>query len=201
VLVNKQIKLNKIKDQTFFVSGDLNGKFKINLLGDHQIQNALTAMTTIQELSKLNFKITKKNIYDGVHNTVWKGRLDVINKKPKIILDGAHNQAGMKKIVEFIKKEKNRKILLIGISETHDPNRMLKDICPLFETVVVSKSEFKPYDPKKLFKVAKKYNPNSILFEDLDLAMTFCLKSLNKTDTMLCTGSIYLIGSILSKFN
>lgn len=64
-----------------------------NLIGTHQRVNAACAVTALRVAG---IKVSRKNIQDGLRKVLWPGRFQIIAEKPLIIVDGAHNPAGIK---------------------------------------------------------------------------------------------------------
>ena len=66
------------------------------LLGQHQQKNAALALATVEVLQK-QIPISEEKIREGLQNVNWPGRLQLIEKpnEQKILLDGAHNVAGV----------------------------------------------------------------------------------------------------------
>ena len=78
---------------------------KPQLAGDHQIENAATAICATMQIKDLGYKISNKSISKGIYNTAWPGRLEKgFLKNIPVYLDGAHNVAGAEKIANFFQK-------------------------------------------------------------------------------------------------
>ena len=67
----------------------------LGLIGPHQISNAACAVAALRQLN-----ISEEAIARGLENTVWPGRFEILSEKPLIVLDGAHNPAGVAMLVE-----------------------------------------------------------------------------------------------------
>ena len=66
-------------------------EFTISMVGRHQVQNALTALTAIALLNKRgDFKVTDEQIAEGFKRAKQIGRFEIMKKNPYVILDGAH---------------------------------------------------------------------------------------------------------------
>jgi len=65
------------------------------LIGRHQLRNVALAIATAEELTKQDFKITARDIEQGIRETRWPGRLQrVVVDGIEFLLDVAHNPAG-----------------------------------------------------------------------------------------------------------
>jgi dihydrofolate synthase/folylpolyglutamate synthase len=70
-------------------------EFELGLIGPHQVSNAACAIEAMRQL-----KISEAAIARGLKSTVWPGRFEILSEKPLIVLDGAHNPAGIAMLVE-----------------------------------------------------------------------------------------------------
>ncbi len=180
--------------QEFFLTGIIEGNFFIKMLGAHQVKNAALAILTANLL-----EIFKSYIQEGLSNAYWSGRLEIIKEEPLIIVDCAHNLAGIKELVNFVKRIDKKKILLLGTSEDKEISKMLELLIPLFDKVVLAQGNYKPASLDLLEKEVRKYCSEVYAYSDLKGAIT---KSLELTEEMLViTGSIYLVGDVLGHRN
>ncbi len=82
---------------------------KSKLLGLYQTENIAISIETIELLNRLKeFTISKETILSGISETFWPGRFQVVNQRPLIVIDGAHNIDGITRLCETIKKNKRR---------------------------------------------------------------------------------------------
>ena len=127
----------KMKIQT------LKNSYMINLalLGKHQIINCSVAVHVIEVLIGQGVKITKNNILMGLLNVKWPARLEVMNKAPLVVIDGAHNIDGIKNLTESIDMyfNYNKLILILGILADKQVEEMIKTIVPkVFRVIAVT---------------------------------------------------------------
>lgn len=71
----------------------------LKMLGSCQPENAALAVQAASVLSR-SYPIEKKHIYDGIEKTRWGGRFELHSGSPDIILDGAHNPDGIRRLRE-----------------------------------------------------------------------------------------------------
>lgn len=69
------------------------------LAGEHQVENALTAVAVLEML-----EVPAEAIERGIRRTRWPGRLERISTAPEIVLDGAHNPAGVRALAAHIRR-------------------------------------------------------------------------------------------------
>ena len=73
----------------------------LKMLGSCQPENAALAGQAASVLSR-SYPIEKKHIYDGIEKTRWGGRFELHSGSPDIILDGAHNPDGIRRLRESV---------------------------------------------------------------------------------------------------
>lgn len=206
-LLNYQVSEANLEKQVFTTEGIVKDNFEIGLLGEHQINNALTAILTIIKLQKQDFNLSSDHLKEGLKRTKWPGRLEIINKNPLTIVDSAHNVAGMERLVDFVKKiNKNKeiykkKILIVGFSEDKQIKEMVSLLAPLVDEVIITKGNFKPADLGLLEKYFLECGKKVIKKEKVEDALLEAKKLATEDDLILITGSIYLVGDVLKFSN
>ncbi len=201
-VVQEKLPFKKVAEnfdhQEFEVSGLVEGKFSLPLLGDHQLENACTAMLALHLLDKKGVSVPKEAIQKGLKGAKFSGRLEVVSKEPLIIVDGAHNAAGMMALCNYIKKLPKRKLLVLGISKDKNITEMMKLVVPLFEEVIVTQGNFKPTDTSVLATEGRKYIKIVHELPKIEDALLAAHESVEKDELLLVTGSIYMVGDALA---
>lgn len=173
------------------------------LFGKHQIENAAVAITLCRELKNSGFKITDKPIKKGLKITSWPGRSELLKGVFYAFLEGAHNEAGLKVLLEQIKfLEKvlkiKKKILLWACSNEggdKDPFLMLKNINHLFDKIIITE----PKGPRKPVSIEEwkqiKLNFPVEFQKDFYRAIDKLKNGfLDNEDLLVVAGSLYLVG-------
>ena len=175
----------------------------IPLLGDHQIDNAMTAYACIEELIKQGVRIGSDAITEGFKNIKWPGRFEIINRKPLIIIDGAHNLDSFRKLSETIKKYLPEKkiILIFGASEDKAVESMLKIIQPFIKTLIITRSEHpRAMELNKVESIAKSLNFPFIIEGNIKNAIGEALVHSDDTTAIIASGSIFIAGAVKENF-
>ena len=173
-----------------------------SILGDHQLYNISTAIAASRKI----FSIKDEHIVNGIKNISLKARLEEIKSgklkdiagNNKLIIDGGHNISASVSIANWVKNQNDEVNLIVGMMKDKDHVEFIK----AFENIVnsitlidipnqdgaISKEDFK----KKL--------DNSKLNLKLSNGIEESIKSLSKNENtiILCVGSLYLAGEILS---
>ena len=128
----------KIKDSEKLEFTYKNMAIKTDLLGEYQKENICTVMSVIEAISD-DFFISAESIKFGLENVKIPCRMEIINKKPLIILDAGHNISGAENLKQYINKRlKNRKITaVINIFRDKNINEMFRVVSGCFDRVVI----------------------------------------------------------------
>lgn len=180
-------------------------KYHLNNLGYHQIANAKLAIAAASKIG-----LSHQAIKNGLLNTEFPIRFEMVSTNPYIILDGAHNADKVKSTIIGIKNLKNKYKnlhLLVGFSDNKDHSSFLKELMNLkpksLSCTRFTKNIFrKTADPKKLISAALKIN-NKIAgasFLDPKNALNWTRSQAKSSDLILVTGSMFLSGELRPLF-
>jgi dihydrofolate synthase / folylpolyglutamate synthase len=174
-------------------------RFHLPLLGTHQIQNAITAYSTIQVIRENGFSITDQNIIDGFASVKWPARFEILSKKPLLIIDSAHNTDSIQKLINTTKLfTPNKKIvLLFGTSEDKDVNGMLKILLPNVQTLITTQSIHpRALDAEEILSIAQEQGGIGISISSVDYALRKALENWDEKSVIIATGSIFIAAAI-----
>jgi dihydrofolate synthase/folylpolyglutamate synthase len=194
-IANNNTITQKIKVQTL-----KNGYIiELALLGKHQLLNCSVVVHVIEELIGQGFKINKENILMGLRSVKWPARLEVMNKKPLVVIDGAHNVDGIKNLTESIDMyfNYNRVILILGILADKQVEEMIKTIVPKASRVITVTPHSERAELSEELKIqVEKYTANCEAIEDYEEAYKKALSYCTEDDLLLVAGSLYMAGDM-----
>tara|TARA_B110001454_G_scaffold7846_1_gene7495 strand:+ start:6533 stop:7774 length:1242 start_codon:yes stop_codon:yes gene_type:complete len=176
-----------------------------NLYGLHQIQNANLAQIVVDYLKKKNIiNISTKNMKIGIKNTIWHGRFQILNKKPLIIFDVAHNQSSLdcfiKSFDDYIDKKKiNQKYLLCAFERNKKIKTTLKKYGNKFHQIICSETNIRNSMPAKEIAIIFGNKNNIIIEKHINNAMKLSIEKLKENDTLVIIGSHFL-GTAINSF-
>ena len=174
----------------------------IGLRGRYQIINATTALAALELLIAQGFTVDLKDAEKGLAKTVWPGRLELLQSKPLIIMDGAHNPAAMEKLSEAIPDYFHfaRLILVIGILADKDVEAMLVKILPLADLIIFTKPTIsRAAEPGNVADFAQTrlgLRKEHLVVRDYRAALDRALDLAGSEDAILVTGSLYTVSDI-----
>lgn len=169
-----------------------------SLSGEFQIYNAITAISAAKQLREMGLKISNKDIVWGVENTFIPARMEVLSKKPLVILDGSHNPGGAKALARALEQFKDNKIVIVmGVLADKDYGRILKYICKYAtDFIAVTPKNPRALNCHDLAEKAKEYCQNVFSFDDYDEAISKAFKQARGGQTIVVCGSLYLSADI-----
>ena len=196
-------KANAENAAIYFASDLISNVYESDLIGDYQVSNIKTVVQTIKVLKQQNdFEISEANIKNGLinvkRNTNLQGRWQVLQEKPLVICDTAHNAHGLKIVLKQIEKQQFEQLhFVFGVVNDKD----LDSILPLFPKN--AKYYFcKPNIPRGLdAEILKEKCENfgliGILSNSVATAYETALASANDNDMIFIGGSTFVVAEIL----
>ncbi len=175
----------------------------ISLLGEHQVKNAVIALNTIELLGEKGYKISEESIKKGLLNARWPGRLEVLNKQPIFLIDGAHNGEGALALSNVLKSYfPGKKILfIVGALKDKDVRSIIEPTLPLASGyITVTPESPRALSSKDMADFVAQYCKNVLENDTIEGAIKVAL-GLVPSDGIICAyGSLYYIGKIRSFF-
>ena len=175
--------------------------YECELKGDYQKHNIKTVLTVIS-LLQVHFSISKKNIEKGLlhvsRNSGLKGRWQVLSEKPFVVCDTAHNEHGLRIVVEQLKALKYKTLhIVIGVVNDKD----LEEILPLFPKKAIyyfcSPNVSRGLDVKVLQAKAKDFNLNGKIYSSVAEAYKKAMQNADKEDVVFIGGSTFTVAEVI----
>ena len=192
-------------EEVFNVSG-ISGKYSMltsKLIGTHQMINASVAVGIVEALKYKGITISGTDIKNGIENARWAGRLDIIGRRPFIVLDGAQNRESAKTLVSAIKKvfKYKRLILVFGVSKDKDVRGMLEEILPVCDSIVLTRSKVlnRALAPERIRETIEAIGEerNVTITSSVKEALDLARSKAKADDLILVTGSLFVVGEAM----
>ncbi len=172
---------------------------ELPLLGAHQAENACCAVAASQVLSQELKSVDVGSIRRGLSQVRLMGRVEVLKRRPWVVLDCAHNQDSAEALVRTLRDvcAPARRIAIVGVSSNKDAERMLAVLMRYFDRFLVTKADTKrAMPPEQLGDTLRGLGAQVDVFDRAaNAAAAGC--SMIGSDDMLCvTGSVYLAGEL-----
>ncbi len=198
------IRINKLGTSFDYHSPQLKLKnITVNLLGKHQAYNAASAITAfIMFLQKTGRKLDKQKIYKALINVNWQGRMQIISQKPTVIIDGAHNEEGIKALKNnLIEIFPNKKIyFVLAILRDKKLKTIIKDICSVSYKIYITKNKStRAAEIEDQVEFVKLHHQLYEVHEDVMTAVSKAISDADENDIVMISGSLYTISEVLKE--
>ena len=176
-------------------------KMKPGLPGAYQLENAATAKKAAEMFLAQHVKtrgrqeLIRQAVEAGIQNAVWKGRMEILQEKPFLMVDGAHNSNGIHalktSLMQMFPEEKFH--FIMGVMADKDYEKMVEELLPLaldFATVTPESSRALQAE-----ELAEKIKNRGIPARSLqNVSQVF--EVLTPKEKTVALGSLYFIGEL-----
>jgi dihydrofolate synthase / folylpolyglutamate synthase len=174
------------------------------LAGRFQLQNALNAVAAARILQGRNYRVTDENIVTGIATTEWPGRLERLQTRPDVYLDGAHNPSAARELARFLEENfAGRKVYLIfGAMRDKAVDEVTGMLFPhAHEVIFTQPGTPRAVSARQLAEMAGDHARKFAVIEDAEQALESALAKAGREDAVFITGSLYLVGELRHAWN
>ena len=180
------------------------GEFKIEspYLGTYQINNVMGVLAWCSQLDTRGIiDLNKEKIAMGIKNsrinTQLKGRYEIISNEPKIIADTAHNESGIRLLMDQIKRElKGNLWIILGMVADKDLDLVLQILPQNAHYIFCESHNPRSLKAMHLLETGQNFGLKGIVISDVNEAIALIKNKIEPDDLILITGSTYLIAEI-----
>jgi len=178
---------------------------RLPLLGEHQLHNACTVLTTLQVLRGRGWEISDEAIRQGLSTVTWPGRFELLAQRPLFIADGGHNPQCLEALENAIKTYlPDRKLVFLnGCMADKDYGEMFRWLMPYAQEFVT----VTPQNPRALSAEAL----SAFITEALNAKATPCatvaegvrtaVEKAGPEGVVCACGSLYMLGDVVDAVN
>ncbi|MDX2015959.1 MAG: folylpolyglutamate synthase/dihydrofolate synthase family protein [Myxococcaceae bacterium] len=170
------------------------------LQGAHQSQNAGVALGCLEAIDS-RFPLREAELREGFAATRWPGRLQEIAGSPTLLLDGAHNPAGVEVLVQALERfYSGRQLQLVfGVFADKDSEPMMRRLFPLAQRVVLTPLHSpRSKDPASYETFARTLAPDVVQAGSVADALKVAEASADAGGVVVVAGSLHLVGEALA---
>lgn len=172
------------------------------LKGFYQTRNLTGVLKTIEILQGKDWKISKENIQKGMEQVITltglKGRYQILQTQPKIIVDVAHNAEGIELLINQILTESFEKLhIVLGSLKEKDLDKIL----PLYPTSAqynfCQPDSHRALPVNELVETAQKFNLSGESFQTVSSALEAAKNHASEKDLILVSGSTFVVAEVV----
>jgi dihydrofolate synthase / folylpolyglutamate synthase len=176
------------------------------LAGRHQLRNVALAIATAEELGQFGFKVTPRQIEQGIRETHWPGRFQVLppsaaTHQREMVLDVAHNPAGAWALRSALSENfSGRELTFVFAAMRDKPLQEIAEILfPLAERVVVTQvANPRAATTSELLQAASRTGVSLYAEESVATALARGREVSKPGGVIVVTGSIFLVGEVMT---
>jgi len=176
------------------------GTFFTGLKGIYQVENMAISVMTL-ELIKHRFPFSSEDMYLGLKNAFWPGRMEIVANDPIVLLDGAHNKAGIEKLtLSLTNLFYSKPTLIVGILRDKDAYTMIDLIAPYVkdEVIVTAPKNKRALEIGILAKIVSDLGKKPIVVPTIKEGIATGLEI--EKEFLCITGSLYTIAEAREEF-
>jgi dihydrofolate synthase/folylpolyglutamate synthase len=177
----------KIRDLEIDARGSRFSGIECPLAGEHQVDNAVTAALALETLG-----VSPK----GISETTWPGRLEHISPNPDILLDGAHNPAGVRSLIRYLVRfyPDRKRWIIFGAMRDKAVAEMGTLLFPLADELILTAADSpRSMPPEELMSLAA-LAPRGRAIANIVEALKLVASEAAADDMIVITGSLFLVG-------
>ncbi|RME16493.1 MAG: bifunctional folylpolyglutamate synthase/dihydrofolate synthase, partial [Bacteroidetes bacterium] len=181
-------------------------RVKSPLNATYQIKNIACVLAACKVLQHLGWPLKQKNIHTAIQNTPqltgFQGRWQIIQTKPYIVLDIAHNKQGIQSALQNLKRYSyNTLRIIFGVAK----DKEIDDILPLLPKnaiyYITQASVPRAMSAEMLYEKMSSFRLKSPPFPTVSDAIASTLHDAGKNDFILIFGSAFVVADALTHFN
>lgn len=182
----------------------------LGLSGAHQAQNAAVAIAALHQLGGSPLAVTDRALRAGLATTSWPGRLQLLGEHPSVLVDGAHNPAGVQSLVAALDQlYPSREVQLVfGVLGEKDSESMLRQLLPrVTEIHLAPPASARALPLSRLGAQAAALAPQLaqagkiVQHPDVPRALAAARARCPPEGLVVCAGSLVLVGEVLAAFS
>lgn len=181
-------------------------QLRLDLLGEYQRKNLVTVATVLDILHESTpLSISRRAFVEGVRDvttlTSFAGRWQVLNEKPMVVCDTAHNAHGIAEVAEQLKARTNsgRLICVLGFCEDKEFKTMLQLMPQDAHYIFTQASIRRAATPEKIADVATSLSLDFELAPTVAEAVAVAESQLAEEDMLYIGGSTFVVAEALEQ--
>jgi len=172
------------------------------LIGQHQARNAALAVMAVEMLIRQGFSIPHNAFERGLGTLRWPGRIELVARRPTVIVDAAHNWAATSALARTLEEcfsGHQRRLLVFAATRDKDVHGMLRLLLPRFDCVILTAFQNNPraVPVDELAVVARSLSPRPVHTAADGAAAWKMARRLAAAEDLICvTGSFFIAAEL-----
>jgi dihydrofolate synthase/folylpolyglutamate synthase len=180
-------------------------EYRIALPGAHQIMNALTVLSVVNQLRQSGMELSDAVVKQGLAQAMVIGRLQVVRKQPRCVIDGAHNPGKVGALCTALDSLYPGRPLIgvMGMMNRKDYRSsvpLLAKRCRVFIAVPAADDLPQIVPPADIAAIAAEHCEDVRVCASAREGAELAVNLAEEQDVLVACGSMYLLGSAKNGF-
>lgn len=171
----------------------------VPLRGEHQAFNCGLVLAILDRLKGRGFSVGEREVALGLERTRAEGRMEIVCRSPRVMVDGAHNPESIQALVRAIGAHVryDSMVMVFGCAADKDVDGMLERIALGADKVVFTRAQANPraVNPRELHRrFVESSGKMAEHAETVPEALRLAARAVGRDDLIVATGSFYIAG-------
>ena len=185
-------------NQTFKLRTPKRGyTIKMPLIGKHQLDNAATAVLAVEALAPAGIEVSEADVQKGLENVKWPGRIEIIKRRPMIIVDSAHTADSARRLRDTLNEylRISQATLVVGVMGDKDLEGLASAVEPVARRVIATQADHpRALNAEAVARVFRDRTVETYVEPKLSAAIDMAVSLSTASDAVVILGSIALAG-------
>lgn len=189
----KLVKADSKSTKFNYIGEDFYTNLETKLIGTYQAENAALAIAAVEQIG-----IEQEAIRNGLKNAENIGRLQIISRKPLVVVDAAHNVHGVKELIRNLSLfDYENLIIVFGVMADKNWKGMIELLASHAKLFIVNQPKIDRSAKAKDVGEFASHLVETKIIKDVKKSVKTAVKFAGKKDLVLVCGSIYMLEEVL----
>jgi dihydrofolate synthase/folylpolyglutamate synthase len=166
------------------------------LLGAHQVENAATALATVDALlQRTDRPFMDSDLSEGLASVRWPCRIEVLREDPLVIADGAHNRDSARRLAETLVEyfAADHALFVVGCGSDKDVDGLAEELAPLASRVLAVRSKHpRAMAPGRIIEAFGRLNVDTEIVDNVPAAVDSAIADAGASALICVAGSLFV---------
>jgi len=171
-------------------------RLRVPLLGEHQLENAATAVACIDALRRRGLEVPEGSVERGLAEVRWPGRMEILRRKPVVVADGAHSRDSAWRLRDGLTRYLSCRgaFLIIGMSAGKDAIGLAEELAPVASGVITVRADHpRAMPPQEAAAAFRRAGVDAEVGQGVAAALDGALAAAAGEGVICLTGSLFVV--------
>lgn len=175
---------------------------RCSLAGAHQLVNAACALALLERAGGSGLRLSTSAVLEGLHAVRWPGRLEILDRRPTVVVDGAHNPEAGAAVAAYLRDFRSahpeaRVVLVAGMMHDKAHREFFEVLLPVVDGLVLTQVPMARAASVDELRAALPEGAPSPRVAPIPADALAVARQLASPEDLVCvTGSLMLVGEV-----